>query len=92
MNVHVTRIPYAPRGEECNGETLRRAPERTAEKRGSRHILTEYPEIMKEICESEQLRKLWEKYRREYDYAKDVSFDDACGSVPAVMNVIAPPV
>ena len=28
-------------------------------------ILTDYPEIMKEIRESDTLRKLWGKYSRE---------------------------
>ena len=45
--------------------TLRRALERTTQKRGSGMILTDYPEIMKEIRESDTLRKLWEKYSRE---------------------------
>ena len=79
-------ILYALRGRECDKEMLRRALERTAAKRGSSHILTEYPEIMKEIRESETLRRLWEKYRHEFDYAKDISFDDTCNSIQAIMN------
>ena len=39
--------------------------ERTTQKRGSGVILTDYPEIMKELRESDMLRKLWEKYSRE---------------------------
>lgn len=38
-------------------------------------------EILREIRESDTLRKLWEKYRREYDYAKDISFEDTCNTV-----------
>lgn len=65
-------ILYALRGAECDRATLRRALERTTQKRGSGMILTDYPEIMKEIRESDTLRKLWEKYSREYEYAKDI--------------------
>ena len=51
-------------------------------------ILTDYPEIMKEIRESDTLRKRWEKYSREYEYAKDISFDDTCNSIQKMMNEI----
>ena len=51
-------------------------------------ILTNYPEIMKEIRESDTLRKLWEKYSREYDYAKDISYDDTCNTIQTIMEVI----
>ena len=81
-------ILYALRGEECDKETLRQALERTTKKRGSEAILTDYMEIMKEIRESDTLRKLWEKYRREYDYAKEISFEDTCNTVQQIMNAI----
>ena len=45
-------------------------------------------EILKEIRESDTLRKLWEKYRREYDYAKDISFEDTCNTVQEIMKAI----
>ena len=48
-------ILYALRGAECDKATLRRALERTTQKRGSGMILTDYPEIMKEIRESDVL-------------------------------------
>ena len=56
--------------------------------RGSGLILTNYPEIMKAIRESDTLRKLWEKYSREYDYAKDISFDDTCNTIQTIMDAI----
>ena len=81
-------ILYALRGAECDRATLRRALERTTQKRGSGMILTDYPEIMKEIRESDTLRKLWEKYSREYEYAKDISFDDTCNTMQTIMDAI----
>ena len=51
-------------------------------------ILTDYPEIMKEIRESDTLRKLWGKYSREYEYAKDISFDDTCNTIQTIMDAI----
>ena len=79
-------ILYALRGAECDKATLRRALERTTEKRGSAKILTQYPEIMQEIRDSDTLRRQWNKYSREYDYAKDISFDDTCNAVQKIMD------
>jgi hypothetical protein len=68
--------------------TLRLALERTAAKRGSSHILNDYPEIMRMIRESTSLRNHWEKYRKEFEYAKEITFDDACNSIDSIMNLI----
>lgn len=81
-------ILYTLRGAECNRATLRRAMERTTEKRGSAKILTQYPEIMQEIRESDILRKQWNKYSMEYDYAKDISFDDTCNAIYSIMQKV----
>ena len=81
-------ILYALRGAECDKATLRRALERTTEKRGSAKILTQYQEIMREIRDSDTLRRQWNKYSREYDYAKDVSFDDTCNAIEELLNHI----
>lgn len=81
-------ILYALRGTECEKATLRSALERTAKKRGSSAILIDYPEITKEIRQSDFLRRLWEKYCREYDYAKGISFEDTCNTVQAIMDAI----
>ena len=81
-------ILYALRGAECDKATLRLALERTTRKRGSGMILTDYPEIMNDIRESDALRKLWEKYRRDYAYAKDISFDDTCDTIQMIMDTV----
>ena len=79
-------ILYALRGAECDKATLRRALERTTEKRGSAKILTQYPEIIQEIRDSEILPRQWNKYSREYDYAKDILFDDTCNAIQKIMD------
>ena len=81
-------ILYALRGAECDKAILRRALERTTQNRGSSMILTDYPEIMKVICESDTLRKRWEKYSREYEYAMDISFDDTCNTIQTIMDAL----
>lgn len=81
-------ILYTLRGDECDKITLRHTLERTAKKRGSIRIIQQYREIMDEICNSRKQRNLWNKYIHEYDYAKDISFDDACNTIKNIMNAI----
>ena len=81
-------ILYALRGGQCDQAILLRALERTSQKRGSSVILKDYGDILKEIRESATLRKFWEKYCNEYDYAKGISFDDACNTIQKIMETI----
>lgn len=81
-------ILYALRGQECNKATLHQALERTASKRGSSVILMQYPEIIEEIRNSNTLHKLWDKYSQEYDYAKNISFNDTCSTIQTIMDTI----
>lgn len=81
-------ILYALHGEECDTVTLRAALERTMKKRGSDELLLEYPKILHDIRNSDILRKQWNKYRIEYDYAKDISFDDTCNTIFMIMQKI----
>ena len=77
---------YRLRGDTCNERMLLLALERTANKRGSSKILEDYPDIIAEIRTSEQLRNLWAKYQRTYEYAKGIAFDDTCDVIQQVMN------
>lgn len=79
-------ILYTLHGATLNRTTLLQALERTTQKRGSEMILTQHSAILQEIRESNALRKIWEKYSHEYEYAKDISFEDACNSIQAIMN------
>lgn len=81
-------ILYSLRGAECDSQTLLQALERTANKRGSQKALNLYPDIIAEIRSSEQLRGFWKKYQRNFDYAKDISFDDACDTIQRIMDTI----
>lgn len=81
-------ILYALRGAECDIKTLLQAMERTTSKRGSHKVLEIYPDIIAEIRASEQLRAFWKRYQRDFDYAKDISFDDACDTVQYIMDSI----
>lgn len=81
-------ILYALRGTECDAKTLQQALKRTADKRGSRKALEDYPDIIAEIRASRQLQAFWKKYQRDFGYAKDISFSDACDTVQYIMDSI----
>ena len=81
-------ILHKLRWMDCDKEVLSRALDKTTEKRGSVSIITDYPAIMDDIRKSDVLRSLWNKYSREYEYAKDIPFDDTCNAVQTVMDAI----
>lgn len=81
-------ILYALHGGERDKATLRRALEQTTEKCGSAKILAQYREIIQEVRDSDTLRRQWNKYGMEYDYAKDISFDDTCNAIEELLNHI----
>lgn len=81
-------ILYTLRGDQCNPLTLRQALERTAQKRGSTQILTNYPAILTEIRESRELQTFWTKYQKSYDYAREISFEDTCRTIEKIIKQI----
>ena len=81
-------ILYTLRGAECKKDILRQALERTAYKRGSQMILIQYKEILEEIRKSPQLLNQWERYRWQYEYAKENSFEDTCDTLQKLVTDI----
>ena len=81
-------ILYTLRGAECKKDILRQALERTTYKRGSQMILTQYKEILEEIRKSPELLNQWERYRRQYEYSKEVSFEDTCDTLQKLVTDI----
>lgn len=45
-------------------------------------------DIITEIRGSDTLRGFWKKYQRDFDYAKDISFDDVCDTAQRIMGSI----
>jgi predicted nucleotidyltransferase component of viral defense system len=59
----------------------------TAAHRGTTEKIKNVPEILKAIKESPMLKTHWEKYQREYSYAKDISFDETVKALFEIMRV-----
>ena len=71
-----------------NMHNLQCALKATGEKRGSVNLLTEYKRIMEVVVNSEVMSKQWKKYQKDFAYASEVSFQDACNTVNRIMDII----
>ena len=71
-----------------NMHNLQCALKATGEKRGSVNLLTESKRIMEVVVNSEVMSKQWKKYQKDFAYASEVSFKDACNTVNRIMDII----
>ena len=71
-----------------NMHNLQCALKATGGKRGSVNLLTEYKRIMEVVVNSEVMSKQWKKYQKDFAYASEVSFKDACNTVTRIMDII----
>ena len=67
--------------EAINKSDLRDALQATAAKRGSTQIMKQYREIMQTIRRSEAMNRQWLDYRKSFQYAAGIAFDEACDAV-----------
>lgn len=79
-------ILYTLRGTDCNLKILKAALEETAVRRGSVSLLSRFESIMGDIRNNPGMQNFWANYQKEFDYARDVSFEDACGMVLQIMS------
>ena len=81
-------IIFALRGKECDKTILKRALVRTSAKRGSSQVMENYRDIIDEIKSNLQMQDLWKKYQKNFDYAKDISFEETCNTIIYIMDRI----
>ena len=62
--------------DKIDKDTLQKAIERTSKYRGSFETVLQYREIVDLFHESEMPKELWEKYKKNNPYAKDIDFLD----------------
>lgn len=81
-------ILYKLQYSNCDKTTLKKAIMSTSSKRGSTEIIKGYRGILEEIRKNDKMRSFWNKYQKEFDYAKDIDFDDICECVESIFNEI----
>ena len=67
---------------------LNAALKATTEKRGSTEPLNQYREIMQVMKNSDVMKRQWDNYRKDFDYASGIEFEETCDAVVAVMDRI----
>lgn len=81
-------ILYSLHKDDIDYSTLRGALDKTTIKRGSTHILNEYEDIVDTIKNDKRLHDIWVKYSKDYDYAKDISFDMTYEAISSILSNI----
>ena len=57
----------------------------TAEHRGSSSVLENASGIISNIANSSELQRIWSKYQRDFDYAKDIGYTQLIDSLKALL-------
>ena len=70
-------------------DTLRDALIATSEKRGSKEIMVNYEGIIRDVSVNEVMNQRWNDYRKDFSYASEIEFKDACERVITILNRIA---
>ncbi|MDY0282050.1 MAG: nucleotidyl transferase AbiEii/AbiGii toxin family protein [Salinivirgaceae bacterium] len=63
---------------------LKEAVSATAAHRGTTEQITDIPVLLKMITDCAELRQMWDKYRREYDYASNITYEQVLQSLSNV--------
>lgn len=58
----------------------------TAKHRGTAKQIEDVNGIIRNISESRELRDRWNKYRRQFNYAKDIEFDDIISEISKLLS------
>ena len=66
--------------------SLKAALAATTRKRGSETIINEYRNILQTVKDSEVMRRHWSDYRKDFDYASGIEFEDTCDAAISIID------
>lgn len=72
--------------ENIDVDSLKAALSATTAKRGSSELMMQYAEIMRTVKSSDVMKRQWDNYRKDFDYAAGIEFEDTCDAVVAMMD------
>jgi len=61
----------------------------TAEHRNTLDLMAQYPEILQMIMISPTMNNHWIKYQNQFEYAKDIQFNDICTTILEILDSIS---
>lgn len=70
-----------------DNQILKEAFAATVKKRGTEHIVTNYKEIIETVLKSSAMKDQWARYQKEFDYAKDIQFEDTCRAAIDLIDI-----
>lgn len=73
---------------DINKDTLRKAIINTAKNRGTLELIDGAEKYLELISDDNRLKSLWNSYQNNYEYAKDISFDDTIKSIKVISELI----
>ena len=80
----LTKLQYS----NIEPSVLKEALEATTKKRGSSEVVKAYRKIMNTVRNSEIMQKQWDNYQKDFEYATDIVFVDACDAVVQLMDSV----
>ena len=72
--------------ENIDIDSLKAALSATTAKRGSSELMMQYAEIMRTVKSSDVMKRQWDNYRKNFDYAAGIEFEETCDAVVAMMD------
>ena len=58
----------------------------TEDKRGSKAVFEDYRKIMDTVRNSEIMKKQWDNYQNDYEYAMVIAFKDICDIIIELLD------
>ena len=75
-------------GKNIDMDSLSLAIDNTAKKRATTDIIKNYKSIMETVKNSGVMIQRWNDYRKDFDYAQGIEFNDTCEAVVQIMDSI----
>ena len=63
-----------------------KALQETAAHRGTTEQIADVPGILQTLAESQELRELWNKYRKQFAYAESIQFEEIMGKLKKIID------
>mgnify|MGYP004463567593 FL=1 len=76
--------------DDINKNTLRKAIINTAKKRETLDYIDNASKYIELISDDSRLKSLWNSYKSNYDYAKDIEFVDTINAIKVISEVVVP--
>lgn len=73
---------------EINIEILKKAIINTAKNRGTLNYINKSDEYIKLIIDDKRIKFLWNNYRNNYDYAKNILFEDVISAIKKINEIL----